>query len=77
MIPSDLFYDPDSEVAISILPWTSNSSNVEEHSSYLPNQGIESIVLKPNFVGEWENSVFGTDSIFQSVKTSCLIKGKS
>ena len=76
MIPSDLFYDPDSEVAISFLPWTSNTSDVTEYHSYLSNQRIEALALKPYFVGEWENTVVGTDSIFQSVKTSWSINGK-
>ena len=77
MIPSDLFYDPDSDVVISLLPWKSNTSDVTEYYHYLSNLGIENLVLKPNFVGEWENTIVGTDSIFQSVKASCTINGKS
>ena len=75
-IPSDLFYDPDDTISMTILPCTSNNVGVSEYINLdiLKSKIITKLVSI--FIGTWEVALVGYDSISQGVKTSFYINGK-
>ena len=76
-IPSDLFYDPDDILRITVLHWYSNDSFVSNFLDYEEHQSILATRLYPNFAGTWEITLIGVDSINQSAKAYIIINGIS
>ena len=75
-IPSDLFYDPDDTISTTILPCTSNNVGVSEYINFDSLKSKVIAKLASNFIGAWEVTLVGYDSISQGVKTSFYINGK-
>ena len=75
-IPSDIFYSQDDTISIVTLPWTSNNRGVSEYISYDPLQSKVITKLAHNFIGSWEITLVGYDSILQGARASTFINGK-